>query len=313
MMVRKYNQLQLFVLLPIALLCTIFLFVGGPDYDSFRSFRSVWGSGHLLCFALWTYLYSVWRNDSSFKEVFFTSILLTFIIGGMTEIIQAGIGREASWQDLGNDVIGCCIGLMFLTPARTTLPAIRLKILQLPVVILTLWSLFPVGKVLVDDLIVRQQFPILSNFETALEVTRWSGSAQRKIDHKIHFSGKSSLRLELTTQRYSGVGLKDFPPDWSDYRAVSLQVFNPDSEPLDLHFRIHDQQHRLYKNAYSDRYNTTFNIHPGWNHLQVSLADVAQAPKNRQLDLSHVAGLGVFVGKLDKPRTIYLDEVKLLP
>ena len=312
-MVKKFNQLQLFVLLPAALLCAILLFVGGPDYDSLRSFRYVWGVGHLLCFALWTYLYSVWYDDSSFKQIFFTSLLLTITIGGLTEIIQSGIGREASWQDLGNDVLGSCIGLVFFTRARTDLPALRLKILQLLVFIMALWSLFPVGKVVVDDLIAWQQFPLLSGFETAFEATRWNGSAKRAIDHKIHFSGQSSLRLELSTQRYSGIGLKDFPRNWSAYRLVSLQVFNPDSEPLDMHFRIHDQQHHLHKNAYNDRYNTTFILHPGWNHLQVSLADVAKAPKHRELDLSHVAGLGVFVGKLDKPRTIYLDEVKLLP
>ena len=312
-MLKKFNKHQLFILWPAALLCAVLLFVGGPDYDSLRSFRYVWGVGHLLCFALWTYLYSVWRVDASFRRIFFETLFLTIIIGGMTELIQSGIGREASWQDLGNDVIGSCIGSLFFTQARKKLPALHLKIFQLPVLLLMLWSLFPVGKVLVDDLVSWQQFPILSNFETVFEITRWNGSAKRNIDHQIHFSGQSSLRLNLSTQRYSGIGLKDFPRNWSDYKAVSLQVFNPDTEPLTLYLRIHDQQHRLHNNAYSDRYNGTFNILPGWNHLQVSLADVAKAPKNRELDLSHVAGLILFVGKLDKPRTIYLDEVKLLP
>ncbi|MCW8858443.1 MAG: hypothetical protein OQK97_01905 [Deltaproteobacteria bacterium] len=303
---------KIYVLLPLALLSALLLFVGGPGTDSLRSFRYVWGAGHLFCFALWAHLYSTWRADLSFKRLFLEILLLTFVIGGLTELIQSGIGREATWQDLGNDVIGSLIGLMFFSQTRTQLPALQLKIIQIPVFILVLWTLFPVGKVLVDDLISWQQFPLLSNFETPLEATRWNGSAKRMLSRQIHFSGQSSLQIDLNTKRYSGIGLKDFPRDWSAYKTISLQIFNPDGEPLKLHFRIHDQSHREHKNAYSDRYNNSFTLHSGWNQLEVSLADVAQAPKNRLLDLSRIAGMGVFVGKLDQPRTIYIDDVKLL-
>ncbi len=67
------------------------------------------------------------------------------------------------------------------------------------------------------------------------------------------------------------------------------------------------------RNAYKDRFNASFEINPGWNYLQVSLAKVAQAPKDRLLDLTHIAGMGLFVGKLKNHRTIYLDDVELLP
>ncbi|MCK5913467.1 MAG: CIA30 family protein, partial [Desulfuromusa sp.] len=189
----------------------------------------------------------------------------------------------------------------------------KLRVLQIPVVLMVLWSLLPVGKVIVDDFIARQQFPLLSGFETSFEPTRWSGSVKRKVHHDIYFSGRSSLQVKLTTQRYSGIGLKDFPADWSGYQAVSLQVFNPDQHPLQLHFRIHDQFHRIHKNVYGDRYNASFELKPGWNQLLVSLDKVAHAPKGRLLDLTRIAGMGVFVGKLDQPRTIYLDDVKLIP
>jgi hypothetical protein len=170
-----------------------------------------------------------------------------------------------------------------------------------------------VGKVLVDDVISWRQFPLLSGFETPLEKTRWGGSARREVSHDIYFSGSSSLKVKLTKQRYSGIGLKDFPRDWSACRAVNLQVFKPDTDPLKVHFRIHDQEHREHKNTYSDRFNTSFDLMPGWNHLRVSLEQVMQAPKNRLMDMTNIAGMGLFVGKLDHPRTIYLDDVKLLP
>lgn len=302
-----------YILVPLALLFAVLLFVGGPDADSLRSFRYVWGAGHLLCFGLWVYLYVSWRSDLSFKRQLLEVVILTFLLGGLTELIQSGIGREADWQDLEKDLIGGLLGVVFFAESRKSIPGWQLKFLQFPVLLMALWSLFPIGKVLIDDVIAWQQFPLLSGFETPLEQTRWGGSAKRKVHHDIYFSGSSSLQIRLTTQRYSGIGLKDFPQDWSKYSTVSLQVFNSDQQPLLLHFRIHDQDHSKHNNAYGDRYNASFELKPGWNHLQVSLAKVAQAPKERLLDLTRIAGMGVFVGKLDKPRTIYLDDVKLLP
>lgn len=304
------RQQQHIFLLPIALVCAVLLFVGGPEFDSLRSYRYGWGSGHLLSFALWTYLYSRWKDDRSFWKLVAEVLLLTVFVGGLTELLQSAIGREGTWLDLGNDIIGSLVGLFFLTATRRSLPFFLLRGLQVPVLILVVWSLLPTGRVIVDDLIARQQFPLLSGFETSLEVSRWRGSAKRLVNTDIAFLGEASLQIQLSTQRYSGLGLKDFPRDWSNYRFVVLQVFNPETEPLQLHFRIHDHFHT---NRYSDRYNHSFKLLSGWNELLIDLDDVLNAPKGRKSDLSRVAGMGVFVGKLDRPRTIYLDEVRLLP
>ncbi len=301
---------QLYILGLLALFGAVFLFVGGPGPDSLRSFRYIWGMGHLFCFSLWAYLYVNWRGSSRFKRQLFEAVVLAFLLGGLTELIQSQIGREATWQDLGNDIVGAALGVVFFAKSRKTVSKWQLKCLQIPILLIALWSLLPVGKVLLDDVIAWRQFPLLSGFETRLEGSRWSGSAKRKITHEVHFAGNSSLQIMLTTQRYSGLGLKDFPQDWNDYSAVSLQVFNPDEHPLQLHFRIHDQQHN---NTYRDRFNTSFEINPGWNYLRVPLAKVAKSPKDRLLDLTHISGMGLFVGKLDDRRTIYLDDVKLLP
>ncbi|MCK5826658.1 MAG: VanZ family protein [Desulfuromusa sp.] len=306
-----------YILWVLALVAATLLFVGGPDTYTLRSFRYIWGVGHLFCFALWAYLYVSWRSNQSFLRQILEVLLLAFVLGGLTELIQSQIGREAAWQDLGNDLIGGLLGVVFFAESRRTLVAWKLRLLRVPVLLIFLWSLLPVVKVIIDDTIAFRQFPLLSGFETPLETSRWSCSAKRIRDDTVSFSGGSSLRLDLTTQRYSGIGLKDFPRDWSAYRSVSLQVFNPDQEPLLLHFRIHDQYHSKHKNArnnvYSDRFNSSFKIVPGWNALQVSLAKVASAPKDRMLDLSRIAGMGVFVGKLTAPRTIYLDDVMLIP
>ena len=309
----KYGYIVWFL----ALLAATLLFVGGPDIYTLRSLRSIWGIGHLFCFALWAYLYVCWRPQRSFLQLILDVLILSFVLGGITELIQSQIGREAAWQDLGNDLLGGTLGVVFFAEARKLVGFGQLKFLQLSILLILFWTLLPIGQVIVDDAIAYHQFPLLSGFETPLEVSRWSGSAKRTRDDKVSSRGSYSLRVALTTQRYSGIGLKDFPRDWSGYQAVSLRVFNPDQSSLLLHFRIHDQYHSSRKNihnySYSDRYNNSFKLAPGWNTLQVSLDKVAHAPKNRQLDLSKIGGMGVFVGKLARPRIIYLDDVMLIP
>ncbi len=313
---RSGNK-QNYIIWFLALVAATLLFVGGPDNYTLRSFRYLWGDGHLFCFALWAYLYVNFRPRQSFLRQISEVLVLTFVLGGITELIQSQIGREAAWQDLGNDLIGGLLGVVFFAESRKTLTVWKLKLLQISVLLLLFWTLLPTAKVIIDDSIAFRQFPLLSGFETPLEISRWGGSAKRSRDHQVFFSGHSSLRVALTTQRYSGIGLKDFPRDWSSYGAVRLRVFNPGQAPLLLHFRIHDQYHshheNIHNNSYSDRFNTSFKLKPGWNTLQVSLAKVAHAPKGRLLDLTKIGGMGVFVGKLAKPHTIYVDDVMLIP
>lgn len=310
---KSLKNRRQYILGLLALAGAVFLFVGGPGPESLRSFRYLWGMGHLFCFALWAYLYVCWRPHLSFQRYLLQIVLLATVFGGLSELIQSQIGREAAWSDLGNDIVGALAGLCFFSQPRKMLPGWQLRILQVPILLLVLWILLPVGKVLVDDLISWRQFPLLSGFETPLEKTRWGAGAKHDISRDVYFSGRAALKIELTRQRYSGLGLKDFPRNWSAYQAISLQVFNPDNENLKLHFRVHDKYHRDYKNAYSDRYNSSFDLVPGWNHLKVDLAVVAHAPKNRLMDMHNIAGMGLFVGKLVRPRTIYIDDVRLLP
>ncbi len=301
------------LLIAAGILCLVLLFIGGPGPYSPRSYRYFWDFGHLFCFWLWTYGLLRWRPLPSFWRQLLLVLGLAFLVGGVTELLQALTGRSASWQDLGLDLLGSLLAVVFAAPSRSKLQAGARQLLQLVTLVLVAWSLLPLFRVVTDELIGEQQFPLLSGFETPLEVTRWGGSASRFLDQQVAYSGQASLRVELSTHRYSGIGLKHFPGDWSGYRWLQMQLFNPETEPLQLHFRIHDQQHRRSGNAHSDRYNTSISLPSGWSQLEVPLAQVATGPKGRPMDLSQVAGVILFVGKLERPRRFYIDQVQLLP
>jgi hypothetical protein len=290
----------------------VLLFVGLPDLDFPRSYFYFWDVGHLLCFALWTYLYSIWRPSANYWRQVLLVLALAFLLGGATELIQAGLGRTASWSDLGKDLLGSMLAMAFLVPGRKHIASRQLKLGQVLLIVTLIWSLFPLARVVTDELIARQQFPLLSGFEISSEAARWGGGSRQTLDHEIAYSGASSLRIDLSTQRYSGVGLKHFPANWSDYRLLRLYLFNPESEPLELHLRIHDRLHRSHNNAYSDRFNTSFTLSSGWTKIEIPLSRVLAAPRSRSMEMRRIAGLGLFVGKLERPRSFNIDEVLLV-
>lgn len=309
-MFSPHRRIQFF--LGLALLCLLLLFVGGPTSEAPRSYRYGWDLGHLLCFGIWTYLYLQWRPRQSFWRQLLSVVVFAFLVGGATELLQMRLGREASWADLAKDLLGSVAALAFWAPSRHELRKWHRLAVQSGVAMLLFWSIMPLGRVIVDELTARQQFPLLCGFETPLESARWSGNSRRRIDRSIVFSGGASLQVKLNTDRYSGAFQYHSLGDWSDYRRLQLQVHNPDKEPLLIHLRIHDQEHRRHHNAYRDRYKTSFRLQQGWNRLEVPLAKVASAPKGRRMEMRRIAGVGIFVAQLESPRTIYIDEVQLL-
>lgn len=306
------TRFQSFLWLPLALFCAVLLFVGGPGPDSLRSVRHGWVTGHLVCFALWGYLYLSWRGNVSIRRLLVEVVLLSFLVGGLTEILQSLVGREPSWRDVVNDVLGGLLAFVFFAPGRHQLVAPLRYAAQGLLVLAVAWSLIPFSRALADDFISYHQFPLLSGFETPFEQTRWGGKSRRNLDDEIVYQGQKSLRVELVSGWYPGVFLNFFPSDWHGYAALQMYVHQPLAEALELHLRIHDQHHREGDNLHSDRFNSSVVLHQGWNRIRVLLADVANAPRGRELDLRRVAGVGLFAVSFDNPQVIHIDQVRLL-
>src|SRR5690606_41013622 len=68
------------------------------------------------------------------------------------------------------------------------------------------------------------------------------------------------LKVELGTERYSGMGLRRFLGDWSHAEVLAFDLYNPDQEPLTMVVRVHDLEHELGDYALNDRFNTRLEI-----------------------------------------------------
>jgi VanZ family protein len=293
---------------------SVLLFKGGPDYYSSRSFRHFWDLGHILYFVLLVLLLSRWSLVSrmSLAWQWTTMLAITLLAGVSIELLQYGTARDADAGDVLRDLSGSLLVLAFGPLGSKLQPVSRRRSLQLSVSVLLLAQLWPVTRSLLDEAIARHQFPLLSGFETPFEIDRWTGSAGLSVETIAATSHDKLLKLSLTTDHYSGATLNYFDGDWTSARTLVISLYNPDASPLQITCRIHDLQHVEGNQEYEDRFNRSFLLAQGWNHIEIDLNDVKAGPAGRSMDMSRIRGLGIFVVALPAPRILYVDEVRLL-
>ena len=292
---------------------SVLLFLGGPDYYSSRSFKFFWDIGHIVYFVLFAGLLSRWGPVSRMSLAWQWTIILvvTLLLGVSIEFMQHGTARTPDTGDVLRDLTGSFLVLVFGSLGSKLQPARWRLFLQFSALVLLLVQLWPVTKSLVDEAIARHQFPLLSGLETPFEIDRWAGSARLSVETIAAISAGKLLKLSLTTDQYSGASLSYFDGNWASARTLKISLYNPDTDPVPITCRIHDRQHADGDEEYEDRFNRSFLLTPGWNHLEINLDEVEESPAGRNMDMSRIRGLGLFVMSLPAPRILYLDEVRL--
>ena len=293
---------------------SVLLFFGGPDYYSPRSFKHFWDLGHLVYFALLTGLLSQWNPVArqSLPRQWVIILLITLLLGSVIELLQNETTRTPDAADVLRDLIGSLLALTFGSLGSKLHPVNRRLALRVIVLALALAQIWPLIMSLIDEATARDQFPLLSGFETPFEIDRWSGNAGMSVETMASIASGRVLKLSLTTDQYSGISLNYFDGDWSSARALKIDLYNPDTNPLWITCRIHDQRHTDSNEEYKDRFNHSYLLTQGWNHIEIDLKTVKQSPANRSMDMSRIRGLGLFAVKLHAPRIIYLDDVRLV-
>lgn len=292
-----------------------FFFFGGPGYHSSRSFQSTWDLGHILFFAVLSCLLNLYLTRRyRYLSAWFRFVLIfsvVFVIGLTVELLQMGNGnRTPSVLDMLRNQLGCLFAYAFLLKQESRRVPWR-WLFRVTVLLLLLLAVWPLTRALIDENLAARQFPVLSDFETPFERYRWVNTRQLRQEADVVRHGRKAARVQLSTAKYSGASLFYFPGDWRGYEMVQWSVYNPQTEPLELHCRIHDNHHKEHGYEFNDRFNQQFNLKPGWNDLAVSLEKVQHSPKDRLMDLQHIEGFGIFVIQQKVPLEIYLDHVHL--
>ncbi len=307
---HSLRRLRSALVVVLALLFPLF-FIGGPDAVSPPLWRALWNAGHLVFFGLLGLCVGLWllaKGRAPSRYFWAGSVIAVLLASLLIEWLQGQWGRQASWLDVCNNLLGFCLGLAWCPRPGRVQPV--LLWLRLALLLPALPAVWPI--VLGAALQWQQawQFPHLAGFETKLEVGAMRGDIA--LSHKHVSQGHSSVRIQLSPAPYSGVFIRRFAGDWSAYQWVLMDLYNPDAEPLRLSLRISDRQHeRSQRQHYEDRFNTHLLLQPGWNLVRVPLTQVRAAPRGREMAMGQIDTLGLFATGLPQARQIYWDNLRL--
>jgi hypothetical protein len=151
---------------------------------------------------------------------------------------------------------------------------------------------------------------ILLDFESdsELDQLRWHCHALYSLsgDHATH--GSKSLKIELYPSEYPGLDFSPAIKDWRDHKALCLDIFNPSKQQVQLTIRIDDNKD--YPD-YADRYNKSFIITPGANHITIPFVFLSASGTNRHLDLAHIQRMFIFEAHPRDKTTLFIVAIKL--
>lgn len=277
-----------------------------------RILHEAWDLGHVFGFAALMFFIiqlSPTYTGLSLVRQFILAGLFAILLGFTVEVIQLYTGRSFSVNDVLLNVIGAITALVFLTPRFSVLDR-KIKIFIRVAVIL---SLLLISKEVFifsyDAYQAHRQFPVIVDQSTAFELTRWRGST---VKYTIeHFEQLKVLKAEFLPARYSTLVLDYFPRDWSAYKKIKMLVYNPEGQPEKIFIRLHDLAHVEKESPYSDRFNGEFIIEPGWNTFILSLSEIQQAPRRRQMDMRRIHQLMLYFYHLTEKKTLFIREIRL--
>ena len=214
------------------------------------------------------------------------SVVITMLVGGAIELIQARIGRSPSWEDWVNDGLGALIGLTLWAGFswQNHLWLGRLLGVSAAAGLLTL-GFWPVLPWLHAKVVSEQMFPILMNAEhraankllrglsggtlaSILAPPKWRDNQSRVLAVRLPANGRSP-----------GFILENLPANWVGFEALSFKAYSPINKPVKIKMYFYSLQNKARQVA-------TFPaiLQPGLN--DISLPIKALTPFNPQRVLS---------------------------
>ncbi len=293
---------------------SVLLFFGGPESYSSRVYQEFWDTGHMFLFAGILYLAISFPllNKKSWPIIWGSVTVFCLVVGIVIEIIQNAIGRSFELKDIVNDLLGGYFGVLIYIAMQSRFRT-STRIATLPILLaIVVFVMKPVAFVIADEFIMEEEFPVLADFETDYELSRWDNNlANLFFDQQTVHSGERSMGVLFEPGEYPDITLKDFPGNWKGYKSINFSIYNTTKQNVEMEFKIYDWQHIANGYSYSDRFNRELVLKPGWNDFSFLLEDVQSAPMERIIDISDIASFSLFLHNLEEPLLMYFDNLRL--
>jgi len=268
-----------------------------------------WDHGHILFFFAITWLALDKANRQIGMRPLALAIFALALISIGIETIQSAIGRGFSFVDIYRNYLGASLALLCHPGSIRTSPVLRKSLLTICILLIGV-SVLPLARSAITLLYGYSSFPVLSDFESPFEIERWDGDHLAVLQNEDR-PGHSLSKL-FDTGEFSSMTLHSFPADWRKFTCLGFSVYSRQTESISLELKIQDSRHRQSGFEYSDRFNQVLLIAPGGNDIVVSLDEVRNAPRGREMDLGNIDSLSLFTHSLPEAVELRFDDFRLV-
>ncbi len=304
-----FKSKLLFVLFLILLFFGLFI-LNSINNDT-RIKHEIWNASHFVVFFIfWLFMVNLfsWLRPLDIKRAIII-LVASLIISAGIEWFQIKVGRSASWDDVKLSVAGslALIGVyIFELNKNRFIAYTNIIVITLCSIVLS-WSSL---KIFMDEIYIVKQGPILSDFSTPFERSRWSGSFSNIA--VVSENNRDSLLVTLRPGHwFSTAELRHFYNDWSGYTKIIIELDYLGLDTFKVSVRVHDKRHRESWYAYDDRFTRSILLNPGKNVLEFDIEEIRNAPLNRDMDMSTIEALMIIARKFEGERRIKINRVYL--
>jgi hypothetical protein len=214
------------------------------------------------------------------------------VLGFGTEALQRLVGRDSSWLDLANDLLGAGFALLLHARKDARERGASGGNAQLTTAIVVAFlAIGPFLWTAAAYLYRMQQMPVLWKADSAL-FARFSHSTERN---------------------YPGLNIKEPAMDWTGHDSLVIDLRNLRGTPLRITVRVHDRAHDMTPDQpHEDRFNQSWELAPGAAQtLRIPLEAIRRAPQGRTMDMTAISGIVIFQPADRQPREFAVTQVRL--
>ena len=190
--------------------------------------ESIGNALHIPLFAAITVLLARLRPRWSLATI----LGIVVLIAMLTELLQLGSTRRASWADFGLDLLGCAWGAWYLNRRPTVPISLMLLVLVATTLAHPTWEGIKLGA-------QHLWFP------TLFDPDRWLWRHRIHSRAQLHYApatdwplyaNNAALHIRWNDQRFPNIRLVEPVSDWSQFTVLCIDLFNPQSvtQPVTL-------------------------------------------------------------------------------
>jgi hypothetical protein len=236
------------------------------------------------------------------------SALAAVVLGGSIEFLQTLVGRAALFHDFWLDLagIGLAVGLVIWKGHQRRS---GLVLMVSVVAVLTAQLAFLPGLIM-GSYDTQKTFPVISNFEGKYEKYLWSSTYEARLGMVANESRGTVMRIESgPPSRWPGAQMRHFPPDWSTYSTLKVDVrhITAGRDTVPFSVRLDDFDARLDETWISDPFFATGE----WTTYSLLFTGRQVMHGERMFNFHDVSAVLVFLSDHNDSTAIEVDNIRL--